>query len=305
MKRMTRVVIAACCVLALAGCSDIAPPVAPPPPPPLKIGSGVYTETVIIASMVKLLTEEKLGYPAELVLNIPSSAVMQQARQNGEIDIAIAFTGTELTGSLAPAPPQADRAAALAYLKQEFAQRFQQTVFEPLGFEDTYALAVPEETARRNNWTKISQLRTAAATMRLGTDTTWLERGADGYPSFSEHYALRFAETLPMENNLLYNALHEEKIDAALVYSTDSRIKSFHLKTLLDDQRFFPPYDAVLIARNDALTRYPGLLETVGALSGRIDNAAMVDLNYQVDELKQPPERVAQTYLRKLGLLTR
>ena len=144
MTRSCFIILTLCCIF-LAGCSKISEPQVKLPP--LKIGAGVYTETIIIAEMAKLLAERNRGYATEIILSIPSSRVMHQGRINGEIDLSIAFTGTELSGPLAPSPAFHDRTAALQYMTEEFSRRFKQKVIGPLGFENTYAIAVRQDTA--------------------------------------------------------------------------------------------------------------------------------------------------------------
>ena len=301
MTRSCFLILTLCCLL-LSGCSKGSsdPQVKLPP---LKIGAGVYTETIIIAEMAKLLAERNRGYATEIILSIPSSRVMHQGRINGEIDLSIAFTGTELSGPLAPSPAFHDRTAALQYMTEEFSRRFKQKVIGPLGFENTYAIAVRQDTAVAQNLNDISDLLPYSRTYRLGSDTTWHERGADGYAAFTSLYDLNFLEIAPMEIGLVYKALADKRLDASLVYSTDPRLKTFQLRILRDDRHFFPPYDAVLVIRNEAAELYPGLVEELEKLNHLIANETIIELNYQVDALNRSPEQVAEEFLNKHQLL--
>lgn len=140
--------------------------------------------------------------------------------------------------------------------------------------------------------------------MRLGVDTTWMERENDGYPAFRKAYGISFGKTYPMEVALVYNAVASKKMDIVLAYSTDARLKEYELVTLEDDKHFFPPYDASPVIRKDVLEKHPELDEIIGLLIGKIDARTMVDLNYEVDVNKRNEKKVAEEYLKKVGLLS-
>lgn len=288
-----------CCALFIGGCS----PDAKKEQRPLRIGSITFSEHILLAEMQKILIEQNLHYKVEHIPNFASSGVLHQSMLNGEIDISTRYLGTEMAGALELHSYPHDTAAALAVVRREFAARYMQTVFDPFGFQNTYAFALRREQAARLNVTVVSDLAKQAPALKLGTDTTWLERGADGYQGFIDAYGFRFGETVPMEVSLLYKALRDRQLDIALAYSTDSRLKSYDLLLLRDDRQFFPPYDAVIVVRNDALARYSGLREELAKLSGLIDNDTIVELNYQVDELKRPPAEVAREFLQQRNLL--
>ncbi|MCP6657827.1 osmoprotectant ABC transporter substrate-binding protein, partial [Klebsiella pneumoniae] len=91
---------------------------------------------------------------------------------------------------------------------------------------------------------------------KLGTDTSFLDREADGYKALTGVYGFSFGKTYPMEIGLVYKAVKDEEVDTVIAYSTDARIRSFDLKVLTDDKNFFPPYEAVIIARNDTLEQF-------------------------------------------------
>jgi glycine betaine/choline ABC-type transport system substrate-binding protein len=106
-----------------------------------------------------------------------------------------------------------------------------------------------------------------------------------------------------MDRNLLYQALVNNSLDLAAGDSTDGRIAAFDLVQLEDDRRYFPPYEAVPLVRQEVLDRFPALRDVLNRLAGRIDAASMRRLNREVDELKKNPEEVARTFLRGAGML--
>lgn len=269
----------------------------------IKIGSQTFSEPKILAEMMKLLIEKNLGYKVEHVTNLSASTIVHQAMVNKEVDISTRYIGTEMTGPLGLKQPIFDKKQAFDFVQNEFAKRFNQTVFAPYGFENTYALTVRSDVAQKYGLEKVSDLAPYAANMKLGTDTSFLDRDADGYKALTQAYGFSFGKTYPMEIGLVYKAVKDNEVDVVIAYSTDARIRSFDLKILADDKNFFPPYEAVIIARNETLEQYKGVKEELAKLSGIIDTATMTELNYLVDEKKMAPEKVAFDFLSKKGLI--
>jgi len=269
----------------------------------IRIGSQTFSETVILAEMMGALIEENLGVKVEHVPNLSASFMVHQAMLNKEVDLSTRYTGTVMTGELGLQEPIYDRKQAFEFVKTEFNKRFSQTVFEPYGFENTYALTVTKEMAEKYNLKKVSDLAPYAANMKLGTDSSFLDREGDGYKALTKTYGFSFGKTYPMEIGLVYKAVRDKEVDCVIAYSTDSRIKSFGLVTLEDDKQFFPPYEAVIIARNETLEKFPGLADELKKLAGLIDTATMTELNYLVDEKKVPAKQVARDFLKQKGLL--
>lgn len=269
----------------------------------IRVGSQTFSEPIILAEMMKTLIEKNLGYKVEHVTNLSASTIVHQAMINKEVDLSTRYTGTEMTGPLGLKKPIMEPKKAFAFVKAEFAKRYKQTVFNPYGFENTYALTVRKEVAEKYNLKTISDLRQYAADMKIGTDTSFLEREGDGYKALTATYGFKFGETLPMEIGLVYKAVKDKKVDVVIAYSTDARIKAFNLKTLIDDKHFFPPYEATIIARNEVLDKYKGLREELAKLSGLINTETMTELNYLVDQKDMPPAEVAAQFLKKKGLI--
>src|SRR5699024_11521017 len=93
----------------------------------------------------------------------------------------------------------------------------------------------------------------------------------DGYEAFIEQYGFEFAKAYPMQIGLVYKAVDTGDMDVVLAYTTDGRIADFDLVPLEDDEHFFPPYDASLVANDDILDKNPELEVLLVILSGTID----------------------------------
>ncbi|CAG7649759.1 Choline-binding protein [Paenibacillus solanacearum] len=268
----------------------------------ITIGAQTYTEPKILAQMYKALIEDRSKVKVDVKADLAASPVVIKAMKNKEIDLATLYTG-EIFNGYFDIEQTKDRAKVLQQAKEGFNKTFDFEWFDPFGFENTYAFTVRKDLADQYKLEKISDLADKAKDMKIGVDTTWLERDNDGYKAFSKHYGLSFGQTLPMEIGLVYEAVANKKVDIVLAYSTDARIKQFELKTLVDDKQFFPPYDASAVARKEILQKYPEVGEALKQLVGKIDVETMVGLNYEVDVKKRSEKEVAVEFLKKQGLL--
>ena len=124
---------------------------------------------------------------------------------------------------------------------------------------------------------------------------------ADGYPGLQKTYGLRLTPRL-IDQNLMYEAIHNGQVDIISGYSTDGRIRAFDLLVLDDNRHAFPPYDAAPVVRKAALDRYPALGPTLNLLAGKLTDSVMTALNYQADYLHESPRRVATNFLKQVGL---
>jgi osmoprotectant transport system permease protein len=140
--------------------------------------------------------------------------------------------------------------------------------------------------------------------LRAAFTGEFIER-PDGLAGLQKAYGLRFPDARGMEESLMYRALSQKAVDVISVYSTDGRLEAYGVRLLADDKGYFPPYEAAAVVRDDALRRWPGAAAALERLSGRLDDATMRRLNFEVDEKKRAPETVAREFLESLGLLGR
>ena len=124
----------------------------------------------------------------------------------------------------------------------------------------------------------------------------------DGLPALREAYGLPRLPSVVLAPALVYQAARQGEVDVIDGYSTDGRIKAYGLRVLADDRRVFPPYYAAPVMRTAVLQAHPELAMILALLDSQIDDAAMTEMNYQVDYLHQEPKAVAEAFLRKRGL---
>ena len=187
-------------------------------------------------------------------------------------------------------------------MKSEYAKRFKLEWTEPLGFNNTFAILVRGDDAKKLNLKTVSDAAKVSDQWRAGFGQDFMSR-ADGYPGFSKAYGFHFEATREMDLSLTYRALAENQVDLIAGNSTDGLISRYGLFQLDDDRRYFPPYDAVPVVRQAALEKYPALREVLKQLGGILTVDEMRKLNYAVDGEKRQAKDVAREFLRQKRLL--
>ena len=262
---------------------------------PVTVGSKRFTESYVLGEIVRQ-TLERAGVPAVHRRGLGNTAILAQALAAGQIDLYPEYTGTivrELLGRslAAEAPPP-----TLAQINEWLAPRGLKAAV-PLGFNNTYALAMREADAARLGVDSISALAQLPAAelarLRPGLTHEFLVR-ADGWPALKRAYGLPMADPPALDHGLAYQALAKGQVDLIDVYSTDAQIGRLGLRVLRDDRGFFPRYDAVLLMRSALPAAVPRAL---APLAGRIDEAAMIALNAEVEIDGRPFADVARGFL--------
>lgn len=268
----------------------------------LVIGSKNFTEQILLGELLAQYLEAKTSLPVQRRLNLGGTFVCHRAIVSGQIDAYVEYTGTALTAILKREPVR-DPQEAYRQVRDVYRAQFDIEWLKPLGFENTFALVVRGEEARRLKLRTISDLARQAPHWRAGFGYEFMER-ADGFPGLARTYGLRFAEPPRiMDLGLLYRALRERQVDVVAGNSTDGLIAALDLAVLEDDRRYFPPYDAVPIVRAEILRRHPEVRAALEQLGGRLSAEEMRRLNYAVDGEHRDPHEVIREFLQAKGLL--
>ena len=261
-------------------------------PSSVAIGSKDFTESALLAEIVAQMLEARgvsVERRFELGGNLPHEALVA-----GTLDLYPEYTGTSFTAILHHAPIT-DPKAVYEQVKQEYADKFKVSVSQPLGFENTFAILVRGDEARRLNLKTISDAAPQSPRWRAGFGQDFMSR-ADGYPGFSKTYGLKFAEVREMDLSLTYIALSSRQVDLIAANSTEGRITTMDLFQLADDRHYFPPYEAVYLVRQDSLTRVPALAEVLAKLANALSTDDMRRLNYEIDGKKRDPKEVVREW---------
>jgi osmoprotectant transport system substrate-binding protein len=294
MRRIFTIVLAGILILYLSGCSSKTPHIT--------IGSKFFTEQVVLAELLAQHIEARTGIHVERQTNLGGTLLVHQALLSGAIDMYVEYTGTALTAVLNESPENNDPAATYRRVKQLYAERFHLIVTEPLGFENTFAMVIRADDAQRFHLEKLSDLAPLAPNWRVGVGYEFLER-PDGFPGLSKSYNLRFAgQPTVLDLGLLYRALVSKQVDIVAGNSTDGAIEALHLTPLKDDHRYFPPYDAVPIVREDTLAKFPQLRAPLADLGGKLTADDIRHLNAQVDVDQRDPAAVVRAFRGSRGL---
>jgi|SRR5579864_7948193 len=254
-----------------------------PAQPHLTIGSKFFTEQVILAELLAQHIESRTHISVDRKTNLGGTLLVHKALLSGDLDLYVEYTGTALTAVLNESPGTDNSATIFARVKQQYSQRFNLDVTEPLGFENTFAMVVRGDDAQNLHLRTMSDLAPIAPKWHIGVGYEFLER-PDGFPGWSTRYNLHFAAPPSvMDLGLLYRALVDHQVDIVAGNSTDGLIDSLHLVALEDVRHYFPPYDAVPIVRHSSLEKFPQLRQALADLAGKLTAADMRHLNSQVD----------------------
>ncbi len=268
----------------------------------ISIGSKDFTEQEILGNLVADLVEARTDIKVNRRLSLGGTQVCAGALKSGDIDLYIEYSGTAYTDML-KYPPISDMEKVYETVKKEYGERFDLAVLKQMQFNNTYVLAVSQETAKKYGIGTVSDLSRIAGTMTSGTTFEFSNR-EDGLTGIENTYGFKMGNKLTIDGSPRYTALAGGEVDVVDAFATDGLLKKFQLKTLTDDKHFFPPYFAMPVVREEALEEcpeLPGLLEEVGVL---LTDDVMAELNYKVDELQQTPEKVAGDFLRESGLIS-
>ena len=256
----------------------------------VRVGSKSFTESYVVAEIAAQVIEAAGEGQVERRVGLGGTGIAYRAVAHGSVDFYPEYTGT-ISRAILKDPSVESVEAIRAALRPRGL-----TISGPLGFENTYALAVRADLARRLNLERISDLArhpelTAAFT------SGFLERD-DGWPGLRRHYGLALAGVRAIEHALAYQALASGSVDIIDIFSTDGRLTQGGVVVLRDDWRFFPAYAAVLLARSDFVERQPGAWAALErALVGRLDGPAMTRLNALADLDGHSARQVAARFL--------
>jgi osmoprotectant transport system permease protein len=263
----------------------------------IAVGSKDFTEQIILGELLAQAMEAKTGLHVERRFDLGGN-LAHEAMIAGEIDVYVEYTGTALL-ALLKRPPIKDPAEVYRQVKSSYAKQFNSEWTEPLGFNNTFAILVRGDEARRHNLKTISDAARMSSQWRAGFGQDFMSR-PDGYAGFVKTYGLNFKEVREMDLSLTYRALAEKQVDLIAGNSTDGLINRYGLVQLEDDLHYFPPYDAVPVVRQSALQNHPELREVLEQLGGILNVEEMRKLNYAVDgEHRQATEVVREFLIHK------
>jgi osmoprotectant transport system substrate-binding protein len=260
------------------------------------VGSKNFSEQALLGEILAQHIEARTHLPVTRRFYLAGSYICQQALLAGRIDTYVEYTGTALTAILHD-PIEKDPSAVFGRVKSEYQQRFRLDVLPSLGFNNTFAIVIRGEDARRLNLKTMSDAASHAPQWRAGFGYEFMER-PDGYEGLARIYGLRFTEPPRiLDLGLLYRALLEKQVDLVAGNSTDGLLSARDLVILADDKQYFPPYEAVPIIRSETETRHPEVGAAIAELGGKISDEEMRKMNFAVDGQHRDAADVAREFL--------
>ena len=266
---------------------------------PVVVASKPFAESYLLAEMFAQVLEDA-GLPVDRRPGLGATEIAFGALRGGAIDVYPEYTGT---GLLAILHEDADTDARAAYRRvaSEFARRWDVHWLAPLGFENTYAIAVRRETAQRYGLRTLGDLGRASPQLVAGLTPDFIGR-PDGLPALERTYGFRPRAVRSLLQTVKYTAIAEGAVDVIDGYSTDGLIARHDLVVLEDDRGLFPPYEAAALVSARLVREVPAAVLALGRLSGRLDVQTMRALNRRVEVDGEDVAVVAGEGLHELGI---
>jgi len=267
--------------------------------PPVVVASKPFGESYLLAEMFAQLLEAR-GLRVVRRPGLGATEIAFGALRANAIDVYPEYTGTGLLAILGE-QPMGDAEAVYARVSREFRVKYDVRWLPPLGFENSYAIAVRRRTADSLHLRTLSDLGAASARLRAGLTPDFIGR-ADGLPGLQRAYALHFRDVRALLPAVKYQALAAGEVDVIDGYSTDGLIARYDLVVLADDRHFFPPYQAAAVVSPRLAKDNPAAIAALAELSGRLDDEQMRALNKRVEVDGTSVATVARDALASLSL---
>ena len=266
------------------------------------IGSTNFTESIIVGNLYSELIKENTDLKVENKFNLNGTPLAFNALERGDIDMFTDYTGC-ISPIILKLPMETDTQKVYNNVYTMMKDNYNINVSKSLGFSNEYVISASPEIAKKYNLTKLSDLIPLAPQLKLGCTTAFTQRD-DLLPKMENELGIHFKSVDGLEGNIRYQAISSGQVDITDAFSTDAMTVKIDLVPLEDDISFFPPYEAINLARQDVFDEYPELEPLLKKLEGAITNKEMAQMNYEVDVDGQDPTAVARHFLESKGLIS-
>jgi osmoprotectant transport system permease protein len=271
---------------------------------PIVVASKPFAESYLLCEMLSQLLEQH-GFSVDRRPGLGATQIAFGALRTNAIDVYPEYTGTGLVAVLHDSVADslaADPRAVFARVSREFYDRYHIRWLPPLGFQNTYAIAVTRKIAARLHLRTISDLAREGSQITAGFTADFIGR-RDGLAGLTRVYGLHLRTVKPLAPAVKYQALASGSVDVIDGYSTDGLLSKYDLVTLIDDRHFFPPYEAAVLVSDSLAKSAPGAIAAMTLLSGRLNEQTMRGLNRRVEVDGEDVRSVARDGLITLGLV--
>ena len=270
---------------------------------PIKIATKPMTEQFILGEMLKLVIEDTTDYSVELTKGIGGGTNnIMPAMESGDFDLYPEYTSSGYIMVLKHDSDGISDEDMWKQLQKEYKDKYDMSWIGQYGFNNTYALIVREEAAKKYNLTKTSQLANVSDELVFGGNSDYIER-KDGFHLLCDTYGLKFKDVKDIDIGLKYEALKKGDIDVSNGFTTDAQLSNDNVRVLEDDKHLQVNYFCSNVVRNDTLKSHPGLEEAIMKLDNSITDKEMASLNYKVEVEGKEDAEVAKDYLTEKGII--
>jgi len=264
------------------------------------VGSKDFTEQDIIGNMLVMLIEAHTDFTV-IHHDHMSSHVIFSAIETGALDVYVEYTGT-IYGNILRLSDTTDAMEVYDISATALSERYDLQLLGKLGFNNTFGIAVRQDTARQFGLRTFSDLaRVSSELVFCGSAETFNRN--DGLTNLKRLYDMTFKGEIVLHNEERYNAIISDEAQVTEVFSTDGLLVEHDLVVLEDDKNFYPPYHAVIVARSAILEKHPDLIHILNLLVGKLPDDVMRSLNHRVDVGNESPRAVAESFLREHRLI--
>lgn len=270
---------------------------------PIKIATKPMTEQFILGEMLKLVIEDTTDYSVELTKGIGGGTNnIMPAMESGDFDLYPEYTSSGYIMVLKHDSNGISDEDMWKQLQKEYKDKYDMSWIGQYGFNNTYALIIREEAAKKYNLTKTSQLADVSDELVFGGNSDYIER-KDGFHLLCDTYGLKFKDVKDIDIGLKYEALKKGDIDVSNGFTTDAQLSNDNVRVLEDDKHLQVNYFCSNVVRNDTLKSHPGLEEAIMKLDNSITDKEMASLNYKVEVEGKEDVQVAKDYLTEKGII--
>lgn len=270
---------------------------------PIKIATKPMTEQFILGEMLKLVIEDTTDYSVELTKGIGGGTNnIMPAMESGDFDLYPEYTSSGYIMVLKHDSDGISDEDMWKQLQKEYKDKYDMSWIGQYGFNNTYALIVREEAAKKYNLTKTSQLAEVSDELVFGGNSDYIER-KDGFHLLCDTYGLKFKDVKDIDIGLKYEALKKGNIDVSNGFTTDAQLSNDNVRVLEDDKHLQVNYFCSNVVRNDTLKSHPRLEEAIMKLDNSITDKEMASLNYKVEVEGKEDVQVAKDYLTEKGII--
>lgn len=265
----------------------------------ITIGSKQYPEQVLLGNIYAEFIEHETDIKVRREFTLGTTDIAFQAIKSNEVDGYIEYTGSSYLTYLKNTYIEGETADDIyKKVKSQMADHGVR-VFTPIGFNNAWSLGLTQETAEKYpDINTLSDLKRYSHDFRFISTIDFNQRG-DGYVGMENLYRFNFKTVTTAEGLLRYEAANIGQTDVLEIYTTDGLIEKYNIKVLEDDLKFFPPYHAVPLMREEVLEEYPELIPVIEKLGNTITQQEMQRMNLEVVDKQREPRTVVLEFLEK------